>query len=192
MKQLNENRIIFETREEWRTWLKKNHGTKKQVSLVYYKKHTGKKSVRYEEAVEEALCFGWIDSKINRIDDEMYMQLFTPRKPNSVWSLLNKKRVEKLIKEGKMTASGFLMVEAAKETGRWNQAYGGNKKCDVPADLQRALKNNKEASKNFRKFSSGYQRRYIEWISMAKRNETREKRILQVVKFALGNKKPGF
>jgi len=99
--------LYITTRAKWRKWLEKNHNTEKEIWLIYYKKHTGKPRIPYDDAVEEALCFGWIDSIIKRIDEEKYTQNFSPRKQNSVWSDLNKKRVKKLIEEGKITKAGF-------------------------------------------------------------------------------------
>ncbi len=192
MIKLDETRIIFESREEWRAWLEANHLREKEIRVVYFKKHTGKDSVSYDEAVEEALCFGWIDSKVNRVDDEMYMQIFTPRKPKSLWSELNTKRVEKLIKLGKMKPAGMKLINLAKKSGTWQNAYSSSKKEEMPDDFKTALSKNKKAMLNFTNFAEGYQNRYIAWIQMAKRPGTREKRIREVVKFAWENRKPGF
>lgn len=105
------NKTLYVTnRDDWRAWLNKNHKTEKEVWLIYYKNHTGKPTIPYDVAVEEALCFGWIDSIVKRIDDERYMQKFTPRKTNSNWSELNKKRVKKMIKEGRMTEAGMAKI----------------------------------------------------------------------------------
>ena len=118
---LPENRIYLSTREEWRKWLQKHHQSATEIWLIYYKKHTGKPRVAYDEAVEEALCFGWIDSLIKRIDDETFCQKFTPRKDNSTWSDINKKRVLKLQKQGLMSAAGVKAVEAGKKSGEWHK-----------------------------------------------------------------------
>ncbi len=103
--------LYVTTRDEWRSWLEENHKSEKEIWLIYYKKHTGKPRIPYDDAVEEALCFGWIDSIIKRIDEEKYTQKFSPRKQNSAWSDLNKKRVKKLIEEGKMTKAGYETVK---------------------------------------------------------------------------------
>lgn len=183
---------LFKNRNEWRTWLELNHKTEMEIWLGYYKKHTGKPSVRYDEAVEEALCFGWIDSKVNRVDNNIYKQKYTPRKKNSVWSLLNVKRVEKMIKEGRMTKAGMEKVEEGKESGTWQIAYSSKKEEVVPEDLLQALKINKTAFTHFFNYTVSIRNRYIYWINRAKQQETRDKRIEKVVGFAEGNVKPGF
>lgn len=109
------------TREEWRKWLEENHRTSLGVWLIYYKVKSGKPSVRYSEAVKEALCFGWIDSKVKSLDEERYMQIFTPRKPKSGWSKLNKQYIEELIEQGLMTTGGLEKIEAAKQDGSWKK-----------------------------------------------------------------------
>src|SRR6185436_13618655 len=108
------------SRRAWRSWLQKHHAASAGVWLVYAKKHSGIPSLTYSDAVEEALCFGWIDSKINPIDDDLYMQVFTPRKAKSAWSALNKGRVERLMTAGLMAAAGLAVIKAAKESGAWS------------------------------------------------------------------------
>ena len=103
--------LFVENRNKWRKWLKNYHDKEKEVWLIYFKKHTGKFSIAYNDAVEEAICFGWIDGKVRSIDAEKYMQRFSPRNPDSVWSLLNKKRALKMIKEGKMTGAGLKTIK---------------------------------------------------------------------------------
>ena len=183
--------IFCENRDEWRTWLEKNHSSEKEIWLIYYKKHTKKPTVAYNEAVEEALCFGWIDSIIKRIDDETYIQKYTPRKSNSIWSLVNKKRVEKMISEGKMIKAGFDMIEIAKKNGQWEKAYTSQKKEEMPDYLEKELKKNKLAWKNFNNFANSYRNIYIGWVIAAKRPETKEKRITAVIERSLKNQKPG-
>src|SRR5690349_5704001 len=108
------------SRKAWRAWLEKNHASSSGIWVVYAKKHTGLNSLTYVEAVEEALCFGWIDSLVHPIDDSLYKQIFTPRQPRSAWSALNKKRVEQLIASRQMTAAGMKMIELAKANGQWD------------------------------------------------------------------------
>ncbi len=182
--------LFFTNRNDWRKWLFKNHNTCEGVWLVYFKKHTKKPTISYDEAVEEALCFGWIDSKINRIDEERYRQVFTPRKKKSIWSLLNKKRVEKMIIEDKMTKAGMLKVEEAKKNGMWQKAYTSKIKPEVPPDLIKTFEKNKIAKENFKNFTNSQQLRYVYWINDAKREKTRIKRIKQVVQLASQNIKP--
>ena len=183
--------IFCKDRNEWRIWLEQNHSSEKEIWLIYYKKHTKKPTVTYNEAVEEALCFGWIDSLVKTIDNETYMQKYTPRKDNSVWSLVNKKRAEKMISEGKMIKAGFDKIEIAKKNGQWEKAYTSQKKIEMPNYLEKELKKNKLAWKNFNNFANSYQNMYIGWVTAAKRPETREKRISIVVERSVKNQKSG-
>jgi len=178
-------------RSDWRNWLEINHKKTKEIWLIYYKKHTGKKRISYDAAVEEAICFGWIDTTVKRIDDEIYVQKFLPRKKNSKWSDLNKKRAENMIKEGKMTTLGFEKIEDAKKNGNWENSYGSKIKQDIPEDVLKALSKNKTALNNFLNFANGYRNSYIYWINDAKRKETRIKRIEKLVDRASKNIKPG-
>ena len=134
-------RVRPKSRKAWRGWLEKNHASSKGVWLVYAKKHSGLPSLTYNDAVEEALCFGWIDSKINPIDDVFYMQVFTPRKRESAWSALNRARVERLLAAGLMTAAGLMVVKSAKELGTWN-AMKHVEELTIPPDLKKAIKAN--------------------------------------------------
>jgi uncharacterized protein YdeI (YjbR/CyaY-like superfamily) len=181
-------------REQWRQWLEKNHITSPGVWLVYYKKQSGKTRVSYDEAVEEALCFGWIDSLPRKLDKERAMLKFTPRKPKSVWSDLNKSRVENLIIQKLMTTAGLAKIEQAKKDGSWNLLNTTNfhkTNNTVPDDLQKALTKIKKALENFQAFPAGYRSRFLFWIDSAKRPETRTARINQTVLMAAANKKPG-
>jgi len=179
-------------RNDWRAWLEKNHDTKKEVWLIYYKKHTGKSRIPYDDAVEEALCFGWIDSTVKRLDDERFVQKFTPRKDDSNWSELNKKRAKKMIMEGRMTKAGLTKFKEVKKNKKKElKAKPAMKKLIIPPDLKKALAINKKACENFTNFAPSYKKLYIGWISSAKKKETREKRIKQIVRWAAQNKKPG-
>jgi uncharacterized protein YdeI (YjbR/CyaY-like superfamily) len=187
----DQTEIFFKNRTEWRHWLEKNHLKSDGIWVIYLKKHTKKESLSYNEGVEEALCFGWIDSLVKTIDNECYKQKYTPRRKGSVWSEVNKKRVEKMIKEGKMTEAGLKPIEEAKKNGQWEKAYGSRQKPEMPEDLLEALKLNENAYANFMKFAPSHQTTYIYWLNSAKRSETREKRIMQIVKLSELNKKPG-
>jgi len=178
-------------RDDWRAWLKKNHETKKEVWLIHYKKHTGRPGIPYDDAVEEALCFGWIDSTIRRLDDEKFARKFTPRRGKSNWSELNKKRARKMIRQGKMTKIGLTKFKEIENNKKGSKAKPSEKRLTVPPDLRKALATNKNAWENFNKFAPGYRRLYVGWITDAKRRETREKRIKQTVRWAAQNKKPG-
>lgn len=174
------------SRKAWRKWLEKNHKKEKNVWLVIYKKDSGVPSLTYAEAVEEALCFGWIDSKPNKRDDKSYVQLFAKRNPKSKWSALNKKRVAQLIRDGQMTPAGMEMIELAKKTGTWN-ALDEVDKLTIPSDLQKAFDKNKKAFTNWNAFPPSARKGILEWISNAKREETRAKRISDTVSLAAQN-----
>ena len=178
-------------RKSWRKWLKKNHLSENEIWLIYFKKHTAKDRVEYNDAVEEAICFGWIDSTVKRIDHEQYMQKFTVRNKKSKWSYLNKTRALKLIKEGKMATFGNEKIENAKETGNWDNTYGKRTKQIIPEDLVKALSNDDLAYTNFKKLAPSYQNSYIYYINDAKREDTRKRRIQKVVECASKNIKPG-
>lgn len=181
-------------RQQWRQWLEKNHSGSPGIWMIYYKKETGKPRVNYDEAVEEALCFGWIDSLPRKLDAERTMLKFTPRKSKSVWSQLNKKRIEKLIKENKMTAAGYAVIELAKKNGSWDTLTATDTAAEnnhIPADLEKLLLKNKKAKDNFQNFSVSIRKQFLYWIDSAKRPETRLARIQQTVLMSASNKKPG-
>lgn len=185
-------KLYVTDRDRWRAWLKKNHKTKKEIWLIYYKKHTGKPRIPYDDAVEEALCFGWIDSTVKRLDDEKYAQKFTPRNTRSVWSELNIKRARKMIKEKKMTRSGLEKFNnAISRTINKSDVKTQKKEIVIPSDLKKELTKNKKAQKNFENFAPSYKRMYIGWINDAKKQETKEKRIARVVEWSAKNQKPG-
>ncbi len=175
-----------EDRREWREWLATNHAILQGIWLIYYKKASGKSSVSYAESVEEALCFGWIDSRKNMLDDERSVQLFSPRKARSLWSKLNKERVEKLIEQGLMTGAGLKKIEAARQNGLWTQ-YDMIEALEVPQDLERGLAANQLAHANFMAFSNSSKKIILWWIGSAKRPETRLKRIEETVQLAAEN-----
>lgn len=176
-------------RAEWRTWLEENHAKVPGIWLIYYKKASGKPTVSYADAVEEALCVGWIDSRPNTIDDESYKQFFSPRKPKSPWSKLNKSRIERLIKQGLMRPAGLEVIKTSKEDGSWN-AYDKIEDLTVPAELKTALLNNPAAHKNFESFGNSSKKQILWYIESAKRPETRQKRIEQIVASAAQNINP--
>lgn len=188
---MKSDQLYVTNRKEWREWLKKNHNKKETIWLIYYKKHTGKPRIPYDDAVEEALCYGWIDSTVKRIDEETFMQKFTPRKKNSIWSKLNKKRVEKMTKAGKMRKAGMDKIDEAKRNGEWDAANAIKDDVEIPLALEQALNRNRKAKDNFDNFAPSYRRNYILWVANAKRHETIDKRIEEVVKRAEKNIKPG-
>lgn len=175
-------------RKAWRDWLQKNHATSDGVNLVYYKKETGKPRVDYADAVEEALCFGWIDSTSRTLDEERYMQWFCPRKPKSVWSALNKSRVQKLTEQGLMTPAGMEKVEIAQANGQWT-SLDHIENLEIPPELAKALQKNKAAKKHFDEASRTYRKQVLYRLNSAKRAETRAKRIAEMVKMMGEGKK---
>ncbi len=176
-------------RQEWREWLQENHYISTGVWLVYYKVKSGKPSIRYPEAVKEALCFGWIDSKVKSLDEERYQQIFTPRKPKSVWSKLNKQYIQELIEQGLMAEAGLEKIAIAKQDGSWN-ALDAIEALIVPLDLKQALETNKTAHRYFAQFSKTAKKNILFWIESAKRSETRLKRIELTVRAVAQNKNP--
>jgi uncharacterized protein YdeI (YjbR/CyaY-like superfamily) len=176
------------TRAEWRAWLEKNNGREEGVWLVSYKKATGKPRVEYDEAVEEALCFGWIDSKGAKLDAERSLLWFSPRKARTGWSRSNKERVERLIAAGLMTPAGLAKVEAAKRDGSWT-ALDAVEALEVPPDLAQALAGYPEAERHFAAFPRSVKRSILEWIAAAKRPETRARRVEETARLAAENKR---
>jgi uncharacterized protein YdeI (YjbR/CyaY-like superfamily) len=179
-------KVYAVNRAAFRKWLEKNHTTKAGVWLVYYKKNSGKPSISYPEAVKEALCFGWIDSKANAIDDERYMQVFTPRKAKSGWSALNKKYFLELQEQNLMTEAGLKSIEIAKQNGQW-ESLDKVEALEIPDDLAKLFKKNKLAKANFEKFPPSSRKLMLGWIASAKREETRQKRIEEIVTLAAQN-----
>jgi len=185
------SKIYIPSTKEWRSWLKKNHAKEKGVWLIYFKKHTGKPRVPYGEAVEEALCFGWIDSTVKRIDDERYMQQFTPRNLKSNWSKLNKARVEKLLKNGKMTKAGMRFVDYAKKHGSWDKVEEPQPIFEFSDDLLKLLKANKKAFRFYKILSPSHQKQYKQWVMSAKKPETRLRRCIEMLRLLENEEKLG-
>jgi uncharacterized protein YdeI (YjbR/CyaY-like superfamily) len=180
------NSVHPKTRAEWRMWLSKHYLQQEGVWLITFKKASGKPRIEYDEAVEEALCFGWVDSKPNKLDDERSMLWFAPRKVGTGWSKLNKDRVEKLIANGLMTPAGLSKVDVAKKDGTWN-ALDSIEALVIPPDLDKALFDNKVAQQYFNAFPRSVKRGILEWIAGAKKPETRAKRIDETVTLAEKN-----
>lgn len=174
---------------EWRTWLEQNHQSKQSVWLVYYRKSTGKKTLTWSEAVDMALCFGWIDSKQVKIDEEKSHQFFSKRKAKSVWSKINKEKINRLSKEGLMTKAGWDSVNIAKKNGSWT-ILDEVQELIVPEDLEAAFKGKKMAKEYFTSLSKSTRKALLQWLVMAKRAETRQKRIIEIVAMAEQKQKP--
>ncbi len=176
-------------RQIWRNWLEINYHQSPGIWLIYYKVKSGKPSIRYAEAVQEALCFGWIDSKIKSLNEESYKQIFTPRKAQSVWSKLNKQYVKELIEQNLMTEAGLEKIKIAQENGSWT-ALDEVEALVVPDDLKQFLEQNTIANKNFENFSNSTKKSILFWISNAKRTQTRANRIQKTIDSAMNNKNP--
>ena len=177
------------SRQEWREWLQDNHDKKQSVWLIYYKKKSNIPTVIYSEAVDEALCFGWIDSKSKPIDEHKFMQFFSRRKPNRVWSRVNKEKIERLTNEGLMTKAGYEIIEIAKQNGSWT-ILDEAEALIIPDDLDKELQKRKNAKEYFLSLSRSDKRNILQWLVLAKRQETREKRIAEIVELADKNQKP--
>ncbi len=179
-------------RKEWRAWLEKNHATESEIWLLWHKRHTGNSGITYDEAVEEALCFGWIDSIIQKIDEDCYVRKFTPRKSSSRWSALNKRRVASLIKEGRMTEAGLAAVTYSNSKDDYGRTPERAQQALIPPPfLEEALKKNPKADKYFQSLAPSYRRNYIGWISSAKTEVTRTKRIKEAIALLSEHKKLG-
>jgi uncharacterized protein YdeI (YjbR/CyaY-like superfamily) len=174
------------TRAEWRKWLATHHASSKGIHLIIIRKNAAVAGITYTDAVEEALCFGWIDGVTNSIDEQRYKLYMSPRKPGSVWSRLNKQRIQKLIKAGSMTPAGLIKIKAARKDGSWSQ-FDAIDKLEMPEDLLEQLSANPEAKRNFKTFSDSSKKMILFWIASAKRAETRQKRIEETVRLAAEN-----
>ncbi len=178
--------VLAETRAEWRAWLERNHESK-GAWLVSWKKATGRPFIPYPETVDEALCFGWVDSRPNKLDDERAMRLFTPRQPKSPWSRLNKEKVARLSEQGLMAPAGERMVETAKANGSWT-VYDEIENILIPSDLAASLAEDERARGFFERFPDSSKKAVLWWIKTAKRPETRAGRIAETVRAAAQNR----
>jgi uncharacterized protein YdeI (YjbR/CyaY-like superfamily) len=175
----------------WRAWLEENHASAREIWLVVLKVHVKRPSISYEDAVQEALCFGWIDGMLRRIDDESHMIRFTPRKPGSVWAPSNKARVARLIAEGRMRPAGLAMVDEAKVRGEWERADQREDVTLVPADLAAALAVDATAHAAWERLAPSHKKQYLYWVGEAKRSETRARRVSETVRRVRGGVPPG-
>lgn len=173
--------IQFESKKKFADWLAKNYEVSAGVWLKIAKKATGIPTVTYTEALDVALCYGWIDGQRNSFDDQYFLQKYTSRRSKSIWSKINVGHVERLIKSGEMKPAGLKAVEAAKQDGRWAAAYDGQRNMSVPEDFQSALEKNKKAKAFFETLTRSRRFAFLSRITTAKKAETREKRIRQFV-----------
>lgn len=178
--------VIAKNSAEWRAWLDQNHKYKNGVWLIIYKKASDVASIYYPKAVDDALCYGWIDSKPNKRDDISFYQYFSPRNPKSNWSNVNKEKVQRLTQKGLMAPAGLKMVNLAKKNGTWD-ALNDVEKLIIPPDLFALFENNQNAFNHWNNFPDSVKRGILEWIFNAKRPATRVKRITETVKLASQN-----
>lgn len=176
-------------RKAWRQWLIEYHHVKLSVWVIFTKTKAGKRALSWSDAVDEALCFGWIDSKAMPLDDDHYKQFFSRRKPKSVWSRINKEKVTKLIEEGLMTEAGMRCVEIAKENGSWT-TLDAAEDLTIPKDLEKAFKQHKGSKAFYTGLSKSMRKNILQWITLAKRPETRQRRINEVAELAAKGERP--
>ena len=176
----NKPLLYFKNHIEWRNWLHENHETHTVVELVFYKVTSEFESMRWEEAVKVAICYGWIDSTVRKLDDDRRKQTFTPRKDKSVWSKVNKNYIEDLIANNLMHESGLKKIEIAKQNGSW-ESLDAVENLEVPEDLQMEFNKNEVAFENYSNFSKSYRKSFLYWLSQDKKPETRQNRINEIV-----------
>jgi len=169
--------LLFTSSEKWRDWLEANHDQSRGVWLKHAKKASGKESVSYQEALDEALCYGWIDSQIQTYDSNYYLQKYTPRGPKSIWSKVNVAKADALIKSGKMQSAGLAAIDAAKQDSRWAAAYDSSSASTVPEDFQAALDKNPKAKQFFETLNKTNTYAFCWRVQTAKKPETRKARI---------------
>jgi uncharacterized protein YdeI (YjbR/CyaY-like superfamily) len=188
--------IHFKNRNEFRNWQQKHHDTSPGIWMIFYKKHLNSECIEYNDALEEALCFGWIDSIIRKLDNDRYARKFTPRKNTKKWSEINKRKVVELIREGKMTRSGFEKIDVSVKSGLVNQKNTQSEKkktkeTDIPDFIIKEFARNEPALRNFNNLAPTYRKHYILWITGARREETVMKRINESIGLLKENKKLG-
>ncbi|HNL07967.1 MAG TPA: YdeI/OmpD-associated family protein [Chitinophagales bacterium] len=190
MVQLDDKDVFYpQSKQEWRNWLEKNHAEKNAIWLLYYKKQTKKPTLTWSEAVDEALCFGWIDSVRKTVDHESSIQLFSKRKPKSTWSRINKQKTETLISHGLMTEAGMKSIDIAKQNGSW-QILDSVEELLTPPDLAQAFQAKPTAKQYFETLSKSIRKAILQWLVLAKKQETRAKRIAEIVDSADKQQKP--
>lgn len=189
MKILSTQRLYVTTREAWRDWLEKHHESEEEIWLIYYKKHSGRPRIPYDHAVEEALCYGWIDSTIQRLDENRFAQRFTPRRKGSNWSQLNLQRMRKLIKEAQMTAAGLAKIDPRLLKNAPSERE--KRHLVVPASLTEALAGHPEAAACFASLAPSHRRHYSLWIASAKREETKARRVQEALRLLQQKQKLG-
>ena len=178
--------LYFKTNTAWREWLHDNHKDFKGVHLIFYKVENSEASMRWEDAVKVALCYGWIDSTVKSLGNGKRRQYFSPRNPKSVWSALNKKYIKTLLADGLMHDSGLKIIEIGKQNGSWT-ALDAVEKGIIPEELQMAFNENPKAFENYKNFAPSYRKSYLYWLNQAKREATIKKRITEIIKLCANN-----
>lgn len=186
-----ESEYYASNRQEWRSWLVKNHAKTNEIWLVYFKKSTGKPSIKYTDSVEEALCFGWIDGLKRSIDEQRYAYRFTPRKSASKWSPLNIKLAKKMIEKGKMTQAGLMVFNQRRTYDEEILKARDAQEIPLTPEIEAALRANKKAWDNFNRLAPSYKKQYAGWLGSAKKQETRDRRIEEAIVLLAANKKLG-
>lgn len=181
--------LHLKSQTDWEKWLKRNHGQQDGVWLKFAKKDSGETTVNYAEALEVSLCYGWIDSQTKKFDEKFYLQKFSPRRARSVWSNINRQKIEKLIDEGKMKPAGLAQVQAAKADGRWNTAYLSQSTAELPEDFKKALAKNKTAAEFYETLSKSNKYAIIWRLHHIKRQQTREANIEKYIEMLAEHQK---
>jgi uncharacterized protein YdeI (YjbR/CyaY-like superfamily) len=166
----------------WRAWLEANHAVEKEAWLLIHKKHAAQHGLTYDEALDEALCFGWIDGLMRSVDDDTFTLRFSPRKPRSIWSESNKRRVSRLTDQGRMAEAGLAAVRQAQQNGEWDRAAEREDTSILPYDLEQALAADEDALMYFERLAPSHKKQYIYWITSAKTQETRLRRVRETVR----------
>jgi len=183
--------LQVKNRAGWRAWLEKHHATEKEVWLLLYKKGAARPGLSLDDAVEEALCFGWIDGRLRRIDDEKHILRFSPRRRGSIWSESNKARVQRMIEQGRMTEAGLAKVREARENGEWDRAALREDVSVIPPSLLTALWVKGIAQSDCERLPPSLRKQYIHWITSARTDPTRQKRISETVRLVEAKTRPG-
>ncbi len=189
MKTATIDSICPKSKQEWREWLEQNHQTKDYIWLIVYKKQSKTPTISWSDAVDEALCFGWIDSTKKAIDSEKYMQYYGKRKAKSTWSKINKNKVAQLIDQGLMSQAGFNSIEIAKSNGNWT-ILDEVEDLTIPNDLEKEFELHPNSKAYFLSLNKSFKKSILQWVILAKRPQTRAKRIKEIVESASNNKKP--
>jgi uncharacterized protein YdeI (YjbR/CyaY-like superfamily) len=173
--------MLFPTQEDWENWLLENHSLSPGVWLKIAKKGCAMRSVSYDEALNGALCYGWIDSRKEKFDECFWLQRFTPRRSRSPWSAINRRKAEELIQKGKIRPAGLLEIEKARQDGRWEAAYQSQSNAEVPDDLRQALEENPTAREFFERLNRVNRYAILYRLNSAKKPETRQKRLTEFI-----------